>query len=271
MESLAIIPPGQWGMDWLTQQMVNIRSVQRGLACGAVCPNPGCADRLEAKQGRIREWHFAHSTAACEGYRHWTVKRLLAELLTREVAAGRPYLVDIPYMRENPDAPHICPQRTVDLLTSIARVELEIKPFQDNQRRPDITLFTAAGRPAFLIEVVDTHPPSQEVIRQGVPVLTISAQSDESVKLLETQGAVMPLTAYNLPCLCRNANDDESGNRMAEDAGGDWIGYRVNYGINRNFRNGNAEILILDFCRRGHDLIYYPPDTDCPKCGLEGR
>lgn len=251
------IPPGQWGLNRLTGQMVNVRSVPRGLACGAVCPNPACADPLEAKQGRIREWHFAHSTAACEGYRHWTVKRLLAELLAREVAAGRPYPVAVPCERK-------CPPRRIDLLDGITRVELEVKPFRDNQRRPDITLFPAAGGPAFLIEVVDTHPPSQEVIRLGVPVLTVSAQSDESVRRLETQGAVMPLTGYNLPCLCDDTRAEDVGSK-AEDIAEDWNGYRPRYPVNYP-RRAAAETDIIQFCRRGHALLYYPLDTPCPGC-----
>ena len=256
----AYTPPGQWGLNQLTGQMVNVRSVPRGLASGAVCPNPACADRLEAKQGRIREWHFAHSTAACEGYRHWTVKRLLAELLAREVAAGRPYPVAVPCERK-------CPPRRIDLLDGIARVDLEVKPFRDNQRRPDITLFPPAGGPAFLIEVVDTHPPSQEVICLGVPVLTVSAQSDESVRRLETQGEVIPLAAYNLPCLCQDTYTEESSN--SEDVAVDLPGYRPRYPDNYVYlyRLGESETAIMQFCRRSHDLIYFSLDTDCPVCG----
>jgi len=40
--------------------MVDASSVPRGRHCGCVCPS--CATSLIARQGEVREWHFAHAT-----------------------------------------------------------------------------------------------------------------------------------------------------------------------------------------------------------------
>ena len=40
--------------------MVDASSVPRGRHCGCVCPS--CATPLIARQGEVREWHFAHAT-----------------------------------------------------------------------------------------------------------------------------------------------------------------------------------------------------------------
>lgn len=55
--SLALIPFGQRQSD---AALVDVADVPRGKACGCVCPS--CGLPLVARQGRDREWHFAHAT-----------------------------------------------------------------------------------------------------------------------------------------------------------------------------------------------------------------
>jgi len=38
--------------------LVSIRDVDNGKACGCHCP--GCGEHLIARQGQINTWHFAH-------------------------------------------------------------------------------------------------------------------------------------------------------------------------------------------------------------------
>lgn len=50
------------------RQLVTAADVQRGAACGCICP--GCQSPLLARQGTEREWHFAHvhATDCADGY-----------------------------------------------------------------------------------------------------------------------------------------------------------------------------------------------------------
>ena len=49
------IPFGQRG-----NRLLEVGEVQRGLACGCVCPDPLCGRQLVARQGPKVAWHFAH-------------------------------------------------------------------------------------------------------------------------------------------------------------------------------------------------------------------
>lgn len=55
MSSVAKIP---FGLDSSTGELVDVGSVERGNACGCICPS--CQTPLVARQGDEVEWHFAH-------------------------------------------------------------------------------------------------------------------------------------------------------------------------------------------------------------------
>ena len=68
-----------------TGRMIDIRMVERGLACGCVCPN--CGAELQARKGRKNRHHFAHHVAGrarptCDGGResalHWAARQIIA-------------------------------------------------------------------------------------------------------------------------------------------------------------------------------------------------
>ncbi len=47
-------------------RICSVEEVARGLACDCVCP--ACGESVIARQGEVREWHFAHSSGAdCPG------------------------------------------------------------------------------------------------------------------------------------------------------------------------------------------------------------
>ena len=52
--------PIYFGVDPTTGEVLSIDKVERGLACGCVCP--ACGTRLEARKGEIVRHHFAHET-----------------------------------------------------------------------------------------------------------------------------------------------------------------------------------------------------------------
>jgi competence CoiA-like predicted nuclease len=47
-------------LDQETEQLVDVANVSRGGECGCICPS--CKTPLIARQGDIKEWHFAHRT-----------------------------------------------------------------------------------------------------------------------------------------------------------------------------------------------------------------
>lgn len=60
----------------------SVEEVARGLACECACTS--CGDQVIARQGEIREWHFAHAAESdCEGGAetalHLAAKQLLLE------------------------------------------------------------------------------------------------------------------------------------------------------------------------------------------------
>lgn len=60
----------------------SVDEVTRGLACDCTCPS--CRERVLARQGAVREWHFAHASGAdCDGAAesalHSAAKQLLLE------------------------------------------------------------------------------------------------------------------------------------------------------------------------------------------------
>ena len=62
-------------------KLLHISEVPRGLACGCACP--ACGDRLVARQGQLREHHFAHAAGndcrtAVETALHLAAKEILA-------------------------------------------------------------------------------------------------------------------------------------------------------------------------------------------------
>lgn len=63
-------------------QVRSIDEVSRGLSCECTCPN--CGEKVIARQGEVREWHFAHSTVAecdfaAESALHRAAKQLLLQ------------------------------------------------------------------------------------------------------------------------------------------------------------------------------------------------
>lgn len=72
----------------------SVEEVSRGLACECLCP--ACGERVIARQGEIREWHFAHSSggdcaAAAETALHLAAKQALVEakgIMLPEVTRG---------------------------------------------------------------------------------------------------------------------------------------------------------------------------------------
>ncbi len=65
------------GLDVKRQEIVSINDVASGLGCNCLCPS--CGEKLVAKKGEIKQWHFAHnSNESCE-YAEQTAVHLIAK------------------------------------------------------------------------------------------------------------------------------------------------------------------------------------------------
>lgn len=58
--------PIPFGRRLEDKQLVDVSRVKRGSKCGCVCES--CGTPLIARQGEIREWHFAHASKGVSGY-----------------------------------------------------------------------------------------------------------------------------------------------------------------------------------------------------------
>lgn len=73
-------------------KIVSIREVANGKACDCACPE--CGEVVIARQGEIRQWHFAHASGAdCSGSAEGALHRAAKQLIVEEGRVLLPSLV----------------------------------------------------------------------------------------------------------------------------------------------------------------------------------
>jgi hypothetical protein len=73
-----------------TQRMVTVREVANGRDCNCVCI--ACGTRLQARQGEIRNWHFAHdSEIQCQGAAEAAIHHMAKQLISERGAIYLPH------------------------------------------------------------------------------------------------------------------------------------------------------------------------------------
>ncbi|MCC4118451.1 hypothetical protein LLG90_24135 [Aromatoleum toluclasticum] len=122
-----------------TGRMVDIRMVERGLACGCVCPN--CGAELQARKGRKNRHHFAHHVAGrarptCDGGRESALHRAARQIIAGWQSVELPALLVHEAGRQG-----ALPGR----ILSVRRSELpdergERSPWSHLRVRPDVVL-----------------------------------------------------------------------------------------------------------------------------------
>jgi hypothetical protein len=129
----------------------SVEEVARGLACDCVCPS--CSALVIARQGEIREWHFAHAAESdCEGGAetalHLAAKQLLLESGGLTIPEFRvQHEVRLPDGRVGRGEAHR-PERWVDFQTVEAEKTV-------GTIRPDIV--AVVGHSMLFIEIAVTH------------------------------------------------------------------------------------------------------------------
>lgn len=129
----------------------SVDEVSRGLACECTCPN--CGEKVIARQGDVREWHFAHATVAeCDFAAESALHRAAKQVLLQNKG------ISIPIRKVNetvtlPDGrigvgEATRPEMWIDFITVDAEMTF-------NNVRPDIT--ASIGSTYLFIEVAVTH------------------------------------------------------------------------------------------------------------------
>lgn len=153
----------------------SVEEVARGLACECVCPS--CGDAVIARQGDIREWHFAHAAdsdckSGLETALHLAAKQLLLEhrgMTVPEIRIQKE--VRLPDGRVGTGSAHR-PERWVDFT--------EVEPEKSvGQIRPDIV--AVVGTTMLFVEIAVTHfidPDKQAILgKLGLPTIEIDLAS----------------------------------------------------------------------------------------------
>jgi hypothetical protein len=90
--------------------VVHVRDVDRGLACGCTCPT--CGDPLVARHGELKVWHFAHHAASvCVGTLDGQDGALLVKSLVERILAR------VRRIQPGPDGEVECPLEPDELLS----------------------------------------------------------------------------------------------------------------------------------------------------------
>lgn len=166
-----------FGIDILTNKLLDSRQVKRGLACGCVCPE--CNAPLEAVHGKKRKWHFRHAKGA-------TVKTICIHPLESSIHMKAKELFGAITVFKLPKV-SIKPGNKVDEIVFaeakdyyITKVESEYR--QDgNDVIPDIVLFS--GEEKIYVEILVSHAVDDKKIeklqKRGVPTLEIDLGKDK--------------------------------------------------------------------------------------------
>lgn len=136
-------------------EIVHISNVDKGLACGCICP--ACGERLVAKKGEKMMHHFAHeSGSSCEyGYEsslHLAAKDIL--LNAKQIVIPAVYL-EFPYS-----------YKEKQLISDAKQIEIEKIELEKRcgDIVPDIVVY--AGGKEFFIEIYVTHKIDDEKLKK---------------------------------------------------------------------------------------------------------
>lgn len=174
----------------------------------------GCGCSMRAGLGKVREHYFAHQNSDAERqcnqetYLHKLGKRSFLELYQQHKTAGtrmvvafkRPTLCEISNCTYGQTEP--CRGSVVEMYEIYPRYSHAVEEEWDEVYKPDIRLTNEAGETLF-IEILVTHPCSEEKINYGVPIIEFSLQTDEDLGVISDSAMTDPenpqIEFYNAP------------------------------------------------------------------------
>ncbi|HEY9278377.1 MAG TPA: competence protein CoiA family protein [Methylotenera sp.] len=190
-------------------RMIGIKEASNGLACDCTCSC--CGDRLVARQGKQKDWSFAHESGAdcagaIESALHKAAKQILAEEKSLYIGEYDPILAshpgffsDIKYAIDHyPQMKdfrgpvetsfyRLAKEELVDRVLSVQRIcainRLELSSVvtevaaEGSERIPDATVITKNGNRMYVEFVVTNECDEdkiEELIRLGIPTIQIN-------------------------------------------------------------------------------------------------
>lgn len=129
----------------------SVDEVARGLACDCVCPE--CGEPVLARQGDVREWHFAHASGAdCEGGAETALHRAAKQIVLENGGLSVPEMcakatVELPDGR-SATAEALRPHTWLDIDSAEAEKSI-------GKIRPDIV--ATVGNALLFVEIAVTH------------------------------------------------------------------------------------------------------------------
>jgi len=98
MVDFSLIP---FGFNSVDETFVDVREVPRGAKCGCICPS--CKTPLIARQGKEKEWHFAHASRtvyqrtqkACEYSFYLSVRMMARQMIGDKLKIRLPEYKDV--------------------------------------------------------------------------------------------------------------------------------------------------------------------------------
>ncbi|ABZ78598.1 hypothetical protein Shal_4058 [Shewanella halifaxensis HAW-EB4] len=121
-------------------EFVSVKNVANGLACECVCID--CQGRLSAKQGKVKQWHFAHHQESDKDNCQWSGESEIHLRVKKYLEQYRVLTVPIGYSKPT----------TLSLKFDDIRLEKSLRP---TKRIPDVTGYCNGER--ILVEVKVTH------------------------------------------------------------------------------------------------------------------
>lgn len=163
-----------------SQRMVTTKEVANGRACECICA--ACGTRLQARQGTIRVWHFAHDEVTnCQHTAEAAIHRMAKQMIVERQAIYLPVRTLQRTIRGKKNvwsetiSSEVQEAGLFDLKGCIAEKTIFDASTADTYRRPDVTA-TVEGR-ALAIEIHNTHAVDFEkaewLDQQGLSTLEI--------------------------------------------------------------------------------------------------
>ena len=191
-----------YGLDSATGKVVHVNDVARGLDCKAVCPN--CQLPLVARQGDVRQWHFAHRAAPCDPdlLLHKTAQILLIERTETAIVNEVPVLIEWTCLADCNSA-NWNERHTGDLLKICPATSCAAE-YRLPDIRPDIALLMQQDTDGLTsicgaIEIVVTHQPEYDAGSVGFPVLELQITGYDDMEKLRT-GTIPIAKMHSVRC-----------------------------------------------------------------------
>lgn len=131
--------------------IVSVEQVERGLACGCMCPS--CGNAVVARQGDVRAWHFAHATSedcphGAESALHLAAKQVIERTKGIQLPALR--VRREVFLDDGRRGEHTSEQPSVWVDFNDVRLEQPV-----GTRRPDVVGYQS--QTLYLIEIAVSH------------------------------------------------------------------------------------------------------------------